>query len=94
MTISWFFIIIFVLLSIFLAIAEWTMFVRRYHDVGLSGQFFWFNILANVFMQLGDKIPNNSHIVFDVLGIALCIMCYVIASLPSKKFKNYTPKKR
>lgn len=78
-------------LYVFLGILYWTQFVRRYHDVGLSGQFFWLNILSNVFMGFGDKITNSTHIVFDVVGFSLLVVCYILASLPSKKFKNYKP---
>ena len=79
------FTMVFVLSKIFFGVPYWTQFVRRYHDVGLSGQFFWFNILANGLMndQLGP--------ILNGLGFSLFILCYVLASLPSKKFKDYKP---
>lgn len=78
-------IFLFINAKIFLGILNWTLFVRRYHGVGLSGHFFWFNISANGF--LNDKFG----IVFNCLGGALLIACYVVASFRNKKFKDYKP---
>lgn len=83
---KWFvilFIVALVLARLFLGTLNWTQFVRRYHDVGISGQFFWFYIFANGFLT--PKIGP----VFNLLGFALLIMCYVFASFKSKKFKYY-----
>ncbi len=92
---KWFtilFVTMFIFSKIFLDTLYWTQFVRRYHGVGLSGQYFWLNILANVFTGLGDKIPS-SGIVLDIFGWAILIVCYIIASLPDGKFKEYKTKK-